>query len=197
MDEKRVRRGAMGRRRMARRLRLILLARRTIDVILAHIRNGGTLIELCDAWQVRYDEVVAWVRADKPRSELYDQALRDRSEWTDEMVLSEIRAICRFDIRKLYDDKGALKAISELDFETARMVQQAEVEEMYSRVGDFRSRVGEKTKVKVYDKLKALELAGRNRKLYTDKQEHDVGGRLEDILSKSYEEPQQPGGSPS
>lgn len=178
---------------MARRLRLILAARRTFDVILAHIRNGGTLIDLCDAWQVRYSDVIAWVRADKPRGELYNQAMADRSEWTDEMVLSEIRAICRFDIRKLYDENGALKPVHELDAETARMVMTVEVDEIKRGNGDVRVKVGETTKVKVYDKLKALELAGKNRKLYTDKTEHEIGGRLEDILSKSYEDPAKPG----
>ncbi len=181
---------------MARRLRLVLGARRTFDVILAHVRNGGTLIDLCDTWQVRYSDVIAWVRADKQRGEAYDLAMKDRSEWTDEMVLSEIRAICRFDIRKLYDEHGALKPVHELDAETARMVMSTEVEEMYRGQGDKRHQVGERTKVKVYDKLKALELAGKNRKLYTDKTEHEVGGQLADILSKSYEEPAKPGEQP-
>jgi hypothetical protein len=113
------RRGAREQRRMARRLRLLLAARRTLDVILAHVRNGGSLIELCDIWQVRYSDVIAWVRADKPRGELYDLACRDRSEWTDEMVLSEIRLrSARFDPRKLYDEHGNRKRVHELDAET-------------------------------------------------------------------------------
>jgi hypothetical protein len=177
---------ATNQRRRGRRLRLVLQAKRTLDVILSHVRNGGSLLELCDTWDVRYSDVIAWVREDKTkggRSELYDQAMSDRSEWTDEMILSEVRAACRFDIRRLYYRKGHEKAgrlipIEELDAETARMIRD----------------IDEDGNVKVYDKLKALELAGKNRKLYTDNVNHSVGGKLEDILAKSYEEtaPAQP-----
>lgn len=180
---------------MGRRLRLLLSARRTLDVILAHVRNGGSLIELCDTWQVRYSDVIAWVRADAKRKELYEEAGRDRSEWTDEMVLSEIRLMCRFDIRKLYDKNGALLPVHELDAATARMVMTAEVDEIKRGSGDVRVKVGETTKIKVYDKLKALELAAKSRRLLVDKTEHDVSERLEDILAKSYDDPASPGAS--
>jgi hypothetical protein len=161
-----------------RRLRLILKAARTLDVILSHVCNGGSLISLCDTWNVRYSDVVAWIRADKAREAAYDQAMRDRSEWTDEMILSEVRAACRFDIRRLYFPKGHLRAghlipIEELDAETARMIRE----------------VDEDGKVKVYDRLKALELAGKNRKLYTDNVNHSGEVKLEDVLARSYEDP--------
>lgn len=49
--------------------------------------------------------------------------------------------------------------------------------------------VGRIHKVKLADKKGALELAGRRHKMFTDKVEHDVGTRLEDILAKSLEVP--------
>lgn len=182
------RRSTREQRLIGRKLRLLLAASGTMGVILAHVRNGGSLIELCDTWGVRYSDVIEWVRADKTaggRSETYDSAMRDRSEFTDEMVLSEIRSICRFDIRRLYYPKGHAKAgqlipIEELPADCARMIRE----------------VDEGGKVKVYDKLKGLELAGKNRKLYTDSVEHSLGGRLEDILGRSYEEPGQQSAPP-
>lgn len=165
-------------RRRGRRLGLLLKATRTLDVILMHVRNGGSLIELCDTWDVRYSEIVAWLRADKFRGDAYDKAINDRSEWTDEMIIAEIRATCRFDVRRLYfpkghDRAGKLIPIEELDAESARMVREVDAD------GD----------VKVYDKLKALELAAKSRRLLVDKTEHDVSEKLEDILSRSYDAP--------
>jgi hypothetical protein len=179
MATDRIRQGAAARRRMARRLRLILAARRTLDVVLSHVRNGGSLIELCDTWQVRYSDVIGWIREDRTkdgRSELYEQAMRDRSEWTDEMVLSEIRLRCRLDPRRLYNTDGTRKKVHELDADVARMIEEVKAD----------------GSIKFFGKKEALELAGKNRKLYTDKTEHEVGGQLADILSKSYEDPQPP-----
>ncbi len=163
-------------RRRARRLRLILAASRTLDVILQHVRNGGGLIELCDTWQVRYSDVVKWLRDDKSkggRNELYTEACNDRALWTDEMVLSEIRLRCRLDIRRLYHENGMRKAVHELDPEIARMVEE----------------IRKDGTIKFFSKKDALELAAKNRKLLTDKTELEVGGSLEDILAKSYDEP--------
>lgn len=160
---------------MGRRLRLLLAAKRTLDVILSHVRNGGSLIELCDTWQVRYSDIIGWIREDKSkggRGELYDQATRDRSEWTDEMILSEIRLRCRLDMRRFYTEDGRRKSVPELDPDMARMIEEIKAD----------------GSIKFFGKKEALELMAKNRRLLTEKTELDVGGNLEDILSRSYDE---------
>ena len=170
---------AADRRQRERRTKALLKTGRLLEVILSHVRNGGSLISLCEAWGVRYSDFIGWIRADNKRSEAYNLAGQDRSEWTKEMILSELRLLSRFDIRKLYDADGNLKPIQELDDETARMVASTEIDELFSGKGDFRTKSGQTTKVKVYDKLKALELVAKT--------EHEIGASLEDLLSKSYE----------
>ncbi len=145
-------------------------------MILNHVRNGGSLISLCETWGVRYSDFIGWVRADKQRSDLYNEAQKDRSEWTDEMILSELRLTARFDMRKLYDEHGTRKRVNELDAETARMVQEVKSD----------------GSLKLYDKQRAQELLGKHRRLFVDKTEHDISEKLEDILSKSYEQPAPP-----
>lgn len=166
------------RRSRKRRTERLLKTAKTMEVILDHIRNGGSLINLCETWDVRYSDIISWVRADKQREVAYEKAFEDRSEWTDEMLLGELRAAARFDIRKLYYPKGhefagTRKPIYELDSETARMIQE----------------IGEKGKVKVVDRLRSIETLARNRKLLTDKSEVDIGGKLEDILSMTWDDP--------
>lgn len=169
----------MDRRRRGRRLTALLKAVRTLDVLLSHVRNGGSLIELCDTWDVRYSDLIEWIRADKTpngRNELYEQAMRDRSEWTDEMVLSEIRLRCRLDPRRLYDENGCRKRVHELDADVARMIEEIKADGT----------------IKFFGKKEALELAGKNRKLYTDNVNHSGGLKLEDVLSRSYDDPPAP-----
>lgn len=183
MEKKPVRKsGAKEQRQLGRRLRLLKAAKRTLDVILSHVRNGGSLIDLCDTWQVRYSDVIAWVREDKApggRSELYDQACRDRSEWTDEMVLSEIRLRCRLDPRRLYHADGTRKKVHELDADVARMVDEVKADGT----------------IKFFGKKEALELAGKNRKLYTDNVNHSGELKLEDLLT-SAQDPAPPSAPP-
>lgn len=199
-----VRDSAKDRRRRERRTKALLKTARTFDVILNHVRNGGTLISLCETWDVRYSDIIGWIRGDKAREDSYLKAGEDRSEWTKEMVLAEIRAVCRFDVRDLYYPvghalAGTLKPIHELDAATARMVRETEVDEIVRGHGDTKRTIGVTSKVKVYDKLKALELAARSESLLTDKTEIKGSLKLEDLIAASNEPAAAPapGASPS
>lgn len=175
------REGPADRRIRQRRTQALFKAKRTLDVILAHVRNGGSLIELCDTWGVRYSDIIGWVRADAGRSKLYDEAQRDRSEWTDEMVLSEIRLRCRFDPRELYHEDGTRRKVHELPAHVARMIEEIKADGT----------------IKFFGKKEALELAGRNRKLYTDSVEHSGKVTLEELLDESFDSPPSPAAQPA
>ena len=162
------------RRQRERRTKALLKTPRTFDVILSHVRNGGSLIDLCETWDVRYSDFIGWIREDRApsgRSARYDEAGRDRSEWTDEVILSELRARLRFDPRRLYNAEGYPIAIHKLDPDVARMIEEVKAD----------------GSIKFFGKKEALELAAKNRRLLIDKTELSVDRKLEDILSASYE----------
>jgi hypothetical protein len=165
------------RRRRDRRFKALTGSKRTVEVILNHVRNGGSLIGLCETWNVRYSDIIAWVRADKLRNDAYQQAMTDRSEWSKEMILSEIRDIARPDPKRLYYqdgiNKGKLKKLVDMDDETARLVREVDSD----------------GKVKLYDRLKALELGARSEALLTEKVDATVGMRLEDIVAAANSQP--------
>jgi hypothetical protein len=72
--------------------------------ICRHVANGGSLLDMADMSGVQYCDVMRWIRADKDRSAVYDQALQDRGEWSIELALNELHNI----IHKLsdYDQEG-------------------------------------------------------------------------------------------
>lgn len=72
-------------------------------------------------------------------------------------VLIEAMRIARFDVRKLFDERGALKPISEIDEETAAAIQSIEVFEQYSGQGEKRVLIGRTKRYKFADKNAALE----------------------------------------
>ena len=72
---------------------------------------------------------------------------------TADRVLREIGRIAFFDVRKLFNDDGSPKNISEIDSDTAAAVQGVEV-----NVGEF----GTSYKYKIADKNKALDSASKH-----------------------------------
>lgn len=84
------------------------------------------------------------------------EKLEIKAEW----VLEQLRRIAAFDPRKLYHADGKPKAIAELDDETATAIAGLEV-----------AARGKIRKYRASDKRGALELLGKNLKLWTDKSE--------------------------
>lgn len=65
----------------AERTKQILENPETMQTIFAHITNGGSMIDLCHTWDVRYCDIVCWVLSDKNRKIRYNQAILARTEW--------------------------------------------------------------------------------------------------------------------
>ena len=76
-----------------------------------------------------------------------------RLEVNQDRILRELSRIAFSDIRKLYNVDGALKSVHDLDDDAACVL--ASVETYEERIEG--EAVGENKKVKVYDKLKAIE----------------------------------------
>lgn len=84
-------------------------------------------------------------------------------------VLEELRRIAFADIRTLYDEEGRLKPLKDWDAEQGAAIQQCEVVSGNLDKGDGkRDRL---TKLKTWDKVKALELLAKHFSLTVEKTE--------------------------
>jgi phage terminase small subunit len=92
------------------------------------------------------------------------QRRSERVEVTAERVLSEIAKVAFSDVRKIFDDSGALIRISELDDDAAACIAGCEIVTVNRGEGE----VDYIAKIKMADKLKALELAGKHLGLFRD-----------------------------
>lgn len=140
-----------------------------MEHITLHVANGGSLIDIAKGAMIPYSKIMAWIRADKVRLDAYALALDDRKEWAKESVLTEIRSLGMFDIRKLLNDDGGVKPVSEWPDEIARAVVGIDVSEERDDEGNS---AGWLKKIKTVDKLKSLEMVAKNLSLLIEK--HDV-----------------------
>lgn len=153
-----------------------------LDVICIHVSNGGTLIELAKQFDIQFGSLSNWIHADKERNRRYLAALNDRGEWSQERVLQELRMLGLSDIRVLFHENGSLKPVTEWPEEIARAVASIEVFEEFAGSGEDKAQIGWTKKVKFWDKTRALELVGKNLKLFTDKIENSTTVKLEDLV---------------
>lgn len=156
-----------------------------MNKICTHVANGGSLIDLCKLWGVPYAKVIRFVRHSDPTSKAYDSALKDRDEWAKERYLSELRSIALADARQAFNADGSIKPVTEWPDSLAANVTAFETIEEYEGTGKDRTWTGYNKRVKFNDKLKALEMLGRNLKLF--EADKNVGNvvLLEDLLGLS------------
>lgn len=158
---------------------------KSIETICSHVANGGSLVELCKIWEVNVWDVKRWLSSDPERKKIYAEAQSARAEFVEERVLQELRKIAFSDVRKLYAKNGSLLPITELSDEIAPAVASMDV---FERLEDG-FKLGETKKIKLHSKLDALKLLGEYQSMW--KQVHELNGQLtlEDLLTKSREEP--------
>jgi Terminase small subunit len=149
-----------------------------------HVVSGGSVIDLADTLNLRYCDIMQYIRSDKTRSEIYDKALQDRTEWARERVLQEMQRIATIDMREAYGPNGELKPVSEWPPGLAAAVSAIETHEETDSEGNG---IGTTKRVKFWDKTKSLEMLAKNLKLLTDKVEHTGSLTLEQLVAKSYE----------
>ena len=108
--------------------------------------------------------------------------LSEKVEITQERVLQELAKLAFLDIRKIYDNNGAVKDIQELDESTAGAISSIETVEQFETVLGVKVKTGETKKVKFNDKSKALELLAKHLGLFNDKME--VNLKYEDYVKQ-------------
>lgn len=149
-----------------------------MNSIFEHVSSGGSVIALCRTLDIKYATLLQWIHRDPERDKQYNLALTARAEWAMERVLQEIQLIGTVDIRRAYDSSGMLLPVNDMPEDVAAAV--ASVDVSTDDNGNTSHRI------KLIDKLKALELMGKNFGMFIDRHEIDLGKQtLEALVSGS------------
>lgn len=157
---------------------------RRLEFVCAYLSNGhnGTAAAITAGYSAKSAAVTAsQLIKDREIQQLIAseaQKAAQKSELTVERAVREVARIAFFDIRKLFDDDGQLKPVSELDDDTAAGIASIEVVEERGRNGEV---IGYTKKLKVCDKNSALEKAMKYLGLFVEKIEHSGTLTIEQI----------------
>ena len=138
---------------------------KTLEDICAHVSNGGSIIDLCKLWAIRWSDLHRWLISDEERKKRYYLAVEAQGEWSVQRVLTELKSISFSDIRQIFGDNHELKPVSEWPEEIARMLSGIEVDELK----EDGIKIGLIKKVKLVDKIRAIELMMKNMNMLTDR----------------------------
>ncbi len=148
-----------------------------------HIANGGSIREICRLMKVRYGDLYAAISADTELSKVYHKALEARRHYDVEEILAQLRSMATSDIRDLFKPDGSLKHPTEMTFEQSASIQSFEVETVTDGQGnDTGNRI---KKVKMWDKLKAIDLIGKSLGMFAERHIHEGTVTLRDLVLKS------------
>jgi hypothetical protein len=162
-----------------------------LETVCDHIANGGSLVELSALWKLRYSDMVSWLYESEhsERRTQYERSLKHRDEWGVERVLFELRSIAFVDLRQAFDELGRLKPLSELPQPVAAALAGMETYEVFEKDSDgAKVLAGQTRKVKFSDKLKAMELLGKQLKMFVDRHEVTQQLTLEQLVGGSWGE---------
>lgn len=139
--------------------------KKTLEDICSHVANGGSIIDLCKLWKIGWNNLNNWLYADKERKERYHQAIEAQGEWAIQRILTELRSIAFCDIDVIFNEDHSLKPIADWPEEARRKLSGIEVDELK----EDGVRIGYTKKVKLVDKIKALELMMKNLNMLTER----------------------------
>jgi phage terminase small subunit len=96
----------------------------------------------------------------------YQNQLAEKVEVTIEELVIAYKQIAFADLADCYDENGFLKNIHEIPLSARMALAGLEVDELYEGRGKDRECIGQTKKVKLWDKLRALDALGRHLGLF-------------------------------
>lgn len=139
-----------------------------IDIIIRHVQNGGSAIDLCREFQIDYSGIMNYIRSKDEYKKRYDNALVDRKEYDRERAEKEYRALSMYNIKDAVHADGTPKKIHEMPESLTAAIKEIDAD----------------GSVKFVDKIKALDSHSKITGLLTDKKEITGKVTLVDLLTQ-------------
>lgn len=155
-----------------------------MDDVCAHESNGGSVIDLCEEWNIKWSTLHMWITSDDDRNKQWVASGVAQCEWVKQRTLHELRKIAFIDATQLYDDTGQILPMSEWSAAAKAAVVSIKKTDA-RRDKDGYPLSAAKVEVKVVNKLQAIELLGKNLSLFNDRLDVTITKTLEELVEES------------
>jgi len=151
---------------------------RLAEVVLEHIALGGTIYDIADLRGVPASKLWQIVRMLPDAAKRISQAEASGMEVTRDRNRRELGQIAYADIRGIYTESGSLRPISEWPAGAAASIASIKTKRYLEGSGNNAEMV-EVVEVKRYDKIKAIELIGKDANQFMERVQVDHTGSIE------------------
>ncbi len=139
--------------------------------ICTHISSGGTVESLAELWDIPGGWIMEFMVDTPAKRTAFESACVARDAWISEALTRQAIALSTSDIRGILDDEGLVRPRGEWPADLAKCIQSFDVSVDKDGNPTYR--------VKLYDKLKAIELAGRRVGTFQPSVDVKVSGSLD------------------
>ncbi len=153
-----------------------MLSPRQIAFAQAYARNKGPVASAREAGYTGTDGVLAAQASRLLRKAKIQQLLLEHQAKAAALcnidaatILLELLRIARSDISEAFDKDGRMLPINEIPENCRRAIAGVEIETLYEGHGSDKRAIGTTTKIKLWDKVKALELIAKHLNLLIEK----------------------------
>lgn len=153
------------------------------DDVLTHIACGGSLEDYARQLEIRFADLWRYLTGLPDWEKQYDLALKTSEARDKDLVLRSLRAIVTTYPSDCFNEDGTMKPVSEWPKD---LIAGFETEELLSHDKETMGEVlGTVKKVKAIDRLKALEMLGKERGMFQVKGKVEHTMTLEQIVEQS------------
>lgn len=151
----------------------------TFSEIIDWIGEGGTLPQFAAQHVANHAALYLWIQENKQRRDQYDAAIKMREEYLKQKIIEELRDIATYDIRDAYNENGEPIRLNEVPLKLRKTIQSIKS----TKSGDTVT-----TEIKFFDKIKAINLLGKELGMFQNKVELSASKSLEKIIEESWRE---------
>ena len=149
-----------------------------------HVSMGGSATDYCRDLKIDYYEITQLINQSPIHKDMWRTAKEAREEWTRERINEEIMALAMVNIGDAYDSLGEPLPFDELPDSIKKAINMIDKSVRYDKEGCATTT----TKLKFTDKLKALEMLGKNNGMFVQKHQVDTKITLESLIGASFKD---------
>jgi len=167
------------------RVHRLLSAPDFMDEVYKSLCMGASLATVAETKNIPYFELSLFVNRDENKRK-YGNALNMRRDFVVDKLTDEILKISVSDLRQLYKEDGTLKDVKDWPENIAGAIESIDVKELWEGKGKDREQVGTISRVKLWNKTKAIQLLGQEQGIFKEKVEHTADESLQELIMQSF-----------